>query len=108
MTKTVTVILRNADFTEGRGPMMLHAIYDNLEAARTYIRSQKGIYRSPQYAEPKVYGNTESWNGFNIILNFPVLSEYDPAYVKALERQKEEIEDKLKAVTALLNSYGSY
>jgi hypothetical protein len=45
---TVYVVLKNRDFTEGRGPMCLHKVFKNIFDAEEYISQQKGIYGSEQ------------------------------------------------------------
>lgn len=47
--KYVFVVLKNADFTEGRGPMRLHKIFKTLDNAISYILAQNGVYGSKQY-----------------------------------------------------------
>lgn len=56
----VAIVLKNADFTEGRGPMVLHKVFDTVEHAEAYIITQPGIYGSPQRKDN--YG----WNGYDI------------------------------------------
>lgn len=50
--KTVFVVFRNADFTEGRGPMLVHSIYDSLELAQRYVMRCDGIFGSTQSLDP--------------------------------------------------------
>lgn len=45
---TVYVVLKNADFIEGRGQMRLHSIFSTKKEAHEYIMSQDGIFGSPQ------------------------------------------------------------
>jgi hypothetical protein len=53
----IYVVTKNADFTEGRGPMLYHSTYRSLEGARNYVKDHAGIYGSPQYEEPsKMFG----------------------------------------------------
>lgn len=63
----VYVVRKNADFTEGRGPMLLHKIFSDAPLARAYVERQKGIYGSPQglnkhYEEDDEY----HYNGYSI------------------------------------------
>lgn len=47
---TVFAVLRNADMTEGRGPMVLDSIFQTRKAAREYLKDKKGVMgRSPYY-----------------------------------------------------------
>lgn len=57
----VAIVLKNADFTEGRGPMLLHKVFDTVENAEAYILLQPGIYGSKQGRSP--YGG---WNGYDV------------------------------------------
>lgn len=57
---TVAVVMKNADFTEGRGPMLLHKIFDTVEHAEEYVSKQSGIYGTPQRKDK--YG----WNGYDV------------------------------------------
>jgi hypothetical protein len=85
--KHIFLVLKNADFTEGRGPMLPHKAYATAEGARAYIKSQDGIYGTGQYEEPfNMFGGrylgekmtelrngdevltSEMWNGYYIQL----------------------------------------
>lgn len=76
---TVAVVMKNADFTEGRGPMVLHKIFDKVEHAEEYISKQEGIYGSKQ--EKGKYG----WNGYSVSI-MEVLTDSD-----SVLREEEEI-----------------
>lgn len=58
----VVVVLKNADFTEGRGPMILDKVFDTVKNAEAYIKLQPGIYGSPQRRNG--YGD---WNGYDTV-----------------------------------------
>ena len=66
---TIYIVLKNGDFTEGRGPMSLHKVFADYNKAVTYIKSQSGIYGSRQYDSPMMYfrPNCESWNGYDLV-----------------------------------------
>ncbi len=64
MTK-MYLVTKNADFTEGRGPMLAHKLFSNLEGARKYIAGQKGVYGSPQYDKPYFGYIGERFKGFS-------------------------------------------
>lgn len=64
--KKVGVVLMNADWTEGRGPMLFHKVFESVEKAEDYVKKQEGIMGSKQYDSPRVYGNTLSYNGYDI------------------------------------------
>ena len=51
----VYVIKRNADMTEGRGPMVIDIIVDSLDLAKKYVLAQRGIMGSSIDPNPKVY-----------------------------------------------------
>lgn len=64
------VVLKNADFTEGRGPMVLTGdAYRNYDDAVDYIMSQDGIYGSKQYSQwsngVNVHGEIYAYVTFN-------------------------------------------
>jgi hypothetical protein len=75
---TCAVVLKNADFTEGRGPMRFHKVFATLEAAETYVKKQEGIFGSPQVARPEryVFSGVEhfGWNGYDIYPNVEIES----------------------------------
>lgn len=64
---TVFVVKRNADFTEGRGPMVLHAIFASGPEAVEYVKTRKGIYGSAQKIEMGRDGKYASANGYDIV-----------------------------------------
>lgn len=71
----MAVVLKNADFTEGNGPMVFHKLFKYPEDAHDYVMSQEGIYGSKQYHQIS-YGinsfgelyHIQYYNGYNIIL----------------------------------------
>ena len=65
----VAIVLKNADFTEGRGPMFIDRVFSSVEKAEGYIMGQGGIFGSPQYKEPASYSDTGYlYNGYDIKL----------------------------------------
>lgn len=67
------IVTKNADFTEGRGPMVHHAVFKDPREAHAYVMLQQGIFGSQQpdvdfsvqrekMTEP--YG--ASYNGYDI------------------------------------------
>lgn len=69
----VWVVMKNSDFTEGRGPMRVHRIFYYLYEAVDFVLSQDGIYGSKQsirnYCGISVSGKPfviSSFNGFEI------------------------------------------
>lgn len=69
----IFIVLKNADFTVGRGPMLFDKISNALDKAVGYILSQKGVSGSKQYCQIRVginingyvYGYT-SFNGYEL------------------------------------------
>jgi len=64
----VFVVTKNTDFTEGRGPMMLHKVFASFDDAHKYIQDQEGIFGSAQ-SKAADYGDkvtTWSYNGYGI------------------------------------------
>jgi len=68
----IYIVKKNADFIEGRGPMIIDKIFLKKEDAVAYIKNNKGIMGGNQYDKPTIYqnGKVECWNGFDI-------NEYD-------------------------------
>lgn len=62
-------VLKNADFTEGRGPMVFHKVFKTLDSAVSYIMKQDGIYGSKQYctvrASVNIDGEAYAYNQIN-------------------------------------------
>lgn len=73
--KTCFVVLRNADFTEGRGPMLLDCVFVRLKPAQDYVMGQAGIFGSTQRLD-KSFAKPGRWtyNGYEII-EMPLLTE---------------------------------
>lgn len=85
----VVVVNKNADFTEGRGPMLVDKIFDSMEAAEAYISAQPGIYGSPQ--SKGKYG----WNGYST----KVMRVHGKENWKEIG-EKQERQEALKKLTA--------
>ena len=88
MTK-IYVVLKNVDFTEGRGPCLYHKTFTTLDKARNYVKNQSGVMGGDQYDQHVHFGkigepqkirpynatkdwvppiNTrEYWNGYDIV-----------------------------------------
>lgn len=72
------IVRKNADFTEGRGPMNIHAAFKTYDEAVSYIMEQKGIYGSAQYSKTNIGINFHNeiyasvyFNGYDIYpMNF--------------------------------------
>lgn len=67
------LVMKNADFTEGRGPMDPHKAFRSYDDAYNYIMSQAGVYGSPQRQSIRYglnvynqfYGSVD-FNGYSI------------------------------------------
>lgn len=86
----VVVVKKNADFTEGRGPMLVDKIFDSMEAAEAYIAEQPGIYGSKQGKSR--YGE---WNGYSTT----VMLVYGRENWKEIAEEQER-QEALKKLTA--------
>lgn len=79
INRVVWAVMKNADFTEGRGPMHLHKLYKNFDDAVSYVMGQSGIYGSTQgvhnYPGISINGNAYIVSGFNGYDIKPVLVE---------------------------------
>ena len=79
MTK-IAIVTKNADFTEGRGPMIFHRAYDSYDASVAYIQTQRGIYGSEQYKTATAMNLDNShFNGYAVemveLLSGPTMKE---------------------------------
>lgn len=100
----VYVVMRNADFTEGRGPMLMHSLWLRGPEAVKFVESQDGIYGSPQRVEMGKYGHYASANGFQIDEKqiFVTLSEYEATADEAVRAAAlAKLSPKEKAVLGL-------
>lgn len=94
--KTVFVVKRNADFTEGRGPMVLDSIFESFELAVQYIK-QKGIpYKGDTTPKEHSQGYW-SVSGWYDIAEMPIFDKVKTAKEEKIEKalkklSKEEIE----------------
>lgn len=73
----IAIVLKNVDFTEGRGPMLFHKAYASPIDAHQYVVQQGGIMSSKPQGEPyisfgvninrQLYGSI-NYNGYDIKL----------------------------------------
>lgn len=101
--KEVFIVNKNSDFTEGRGPMIFHSVYDTFEAADKYIMGNGGIYGSKQGLESQ-RDNSWSYNGYDIH-RVPLKTIDDvlnKAQIEALRIRKETLKKELKNIESLL------
>lgn len=90
----VFVVLKNADFTEGRGPMFFDKAFANKADAHNYIMDQDGIYGSSQ--GPSSYG-VDCYNGYEI-KTIDLISSYDAS---AVAMKRREIQERRKEIERL-------
>jgi hypothetical protein len=92
----VYLILKNADFTEGRGPMLTHMIVDSFETAHDYIMKQSGIYGSSQGENLSFRGtNYRYYNGYEV-KKLPVMTLKDIMHKNEIEHEIKILENKIK------------
>lgn len=92
--------LKNADLTEGRGPMVPHSLWDNLDAAKRFILSNE------PYGNKMLTERDGNWFGqFWELKLMVVRSSFDPAYVKSLRDRKGTLERELETLNAELKNY---
>jgi hypothetical protein len=85
----VFIVTKNADFTEGRGPMMFHKAFATFGAAEAYVMSQDGIYGSKQGKSS--YGG---YNGYDI-KEAPVLDRWDAEEFNAKKEELRTLEQRV-------------
>lgn len=100
----VAAVFKNSDFTEGRGPMHLHLIFADKDIATAYVQGQRGIFDGPQPSEPRVYGDTESWNGYDVKMINVITSADDLIQRAADETLKNEDTAALRARLAKIEA----
>ena len=90
MTNTIYIVTKNADFTEGRGPMLYHAAFRHHKDAVAYIMSKEGIFGTDQPVTPRTYNDgSESYNGYSIQPSV-LIEEFD---LEKVEEKKRKIEE---------------
>lgn len=93
----IYIVFKNADFTEGRGPMLFHFAFTNGADAVKYVEAQGGIYGSPQkvtmnYLDHYAYGNGYKIDEVDVhnSLDGMLMEEYREAKAKALKKLTTE------------------
>lgn len=94
MKMKIYVVMMNADFTEGRGPMLFHMAFLHGEHAVEYVASQKGIFDSPQKVEMGKHGYYAYANGY-------VIKEVELIEDSIIDRQKLREEMRQQALNKL-------
>lgn len=80
--KSIFVVLRNADFTEGRGPMLIDTIFSTGPEAIKYVEAQQGIFGSKQKVD---YQNSRLSRGL-----YATASGYEIVEYKVLDTVQEK------------------
>jgi hypothetical protein len=102
MSKMVYVVKKNADFTEGRGPMLFDSVWEDGPEAVEYVRGKSGIYGSAQNIQMSKYDCYAYANGYQIN-EVPIYESLkqkadSEAELQALQDQRER-EQALKKLT---------
>lgn len=92
--KTIYAVYRNADTTEGRGPMVLDSLFSNRNHANTYIDNEPGVMGRREKWSEKKYGD---WKVEELVVYDSIteknLNDKEILRRKALSKlSKEEIE----------------
>ena len=87
-------VLRNADTTEGRGPMVYVATFATFEAANTYIMAKGPPYKSTKFKAMQHPFDKTVWDyeGWYSIHQDEVIQEYSPEQVKKDIEELNELE----------------
>ncbi len=109
MLEQVFIILKNSDFTEGRGPMLFDRVFDTFFAADQYVMGQSGIFGSEQCRDERTVLDAKSsrwpYNGFyiqeaNVLTKDDILTPEDrnklSTEIQELEAQLARVRAKLK------------
>jgi hypothetical protein len=109
MFDRVFIILKNSDFTEGRGPMLFDRVFDTFSAADQYVMGKSGIFGSEQCRDERSALDAQSgrwtYNGFdiqeaNVLTKDDILTPEDrnklSTEIQELEAQLARARSKLK------------
>lgn len=97
----VYIVLKNADFTEGRGPMLYDRTFKSESLANEYIMSKKGIFGSKQEYYPKYSSPIRAvYNGYDMILAEVLESLISPEELKDLKKEKAQLEQRIAEIDA--------
>lgn len=105
----VYVVLKNSDFTEGRGHMMLHMIFSTFDLADSYIMSKDGIYGSKQGRNQYGLHREEyaNYNGYAIQTVEVLNSSKSPEQILQESGLAKLTEDEIAALGIDLNAFYS-
>lgn len=102
--ENVWIVKKNADFTEGRGPMRVHLIFSNFDGAHKWVMAQSGIYGTPQRQERTSGNGHWYYNGYSIS-KYRVYDSQS-SLIDAANRRKE-IENEIKDLKEELEAIGN-
>ena len=71
------IVLRNADMTEGRGPMILDNLFFDRDEALNYVLGKSGVMGRPLVDEPRSHRDYTIWAGGGTPR---VLMRFEPEY----------------------------
>lgn len=94
----VYVVLKNADFTEGRGPMVFNKIFANQEDAKQYAFDNLNPYGNPDPIR----------QGFAQIVPAQVVEAYDHELVTKKKEEKKRLQDQIKELNKQLDAIGNW
>lgn len=96
----VYVVLKNADFTEGRGPMLYHKIFKTQNLAHEYIMGKSGIYGTQQATASGLSKNdSEIWYNGYILRKEPIIDKVISP--KEVETMRDRIKDLEREILTL-------
>jgi hypothetical protein len=94
-------VMRNADSTEGRGPMVYVATFETFAAANAYVMHKGSPYGGTIEVYRDVDGNRWSYGGWYEVHKDQVLQEYDIEQVKKNLAELRQIEERAAVLRAL-------
>jgi len=97
----IYIVNKNADFTEGRGPMVFYKAFATLEDAQKHIMELPGIYGSTQQRDKSLSKVGREWyNGYEILT--ATVYTYESASSDYQRKVKENALSKLTAEEKLI------
>lgn len=99
---SVFVVLKNTDFTEGRGPMRLHKIFADFKSAELYVMDQPSMFGLHQrrHTENLDFGHVY-YSGYEII-EMTVHENYDQKRIKRLKEEREQLREQIDQINKQL------
>jgi hypothetical protein len=94
-------VMRNADSTEGRGPMVYVTTFETFAAANAYVMHKGSPYGYKLTAKRNIDGDEWSYDGWYCVHKDEVLQEYDIEQVKKNLAELRQIEERAAVLRAL-------